>query len=58
MKVIQHIQSTMTPSEPPVNVTYYSGDSLAQAMGAVAQAMTDVERPDAWFKVLAITVEF
>ncbi len=57
MKVIQTIQSTSLDGNEPVEVCFYTGDSVAQAMGAMAQAVADLERPDRWFRILSVRLE-
>ena len=44
------IQTTMldddgSPTDPPVDVSYYTGDSLPLALAALLSAATDGERP-------------
>lgn len=61
MKVIQTIQSTnllgSTPPNEPVEVIYYSGDCLSDAMSAVVMAMADVAKPDRHYSILSVHFE-
>lgn len=61
MKVIQTIQSTdpfdTGTVEPPKEVVYYQGDSLAQAITSAAAAIAGAEHDDAFFRVLAVRID-
>jgi hypothetical protein len=49
--------SAGTPAEEAVDITYYSGDSLAQALSAMAQATAEIERADTLYRVNSVRVE-
>jgi hypothetical protein len=53
MRVIQ----TITGSET-VEVSWYSGDSLAQAISAAASAAAQSEEVDRFFTVTSVRIEF
>lgn len=57
MKVIQTIQSIEEGATGPHEITFYSGDSLAQAMAALANCASDMERPERFYRVLAVRLE-
>jgi hypothetical protein len=46
-----------TPEEEAVDIKYYSGDSLAQAMSALATAAAELERDDTWYRVNSVRME-
>lgn len=61
MKVIQTIQSTdpfgTGAVEPPAEVVYYTGDSLAQAMSAMVDAAASSEdNSGKFYRVLSVNL--
>ena len=46
-----------TPAEEAVDINYYTGDSLAQAMSALAQATAEIERTDTLYRVNSVRLE-
>lgn len=57
MKVIQNITGKSATGST-VDVTFYSGDSLAVAIGALAQAASQVEENDTWFTINSVRIDF
>jgi hypothetical protein len=49
--------SAGTPAEEAVDITYYRGDSLLQAVSAMAQAAAEIERPDTLYRVNTVRLE-
>lgn len=58
MTVTQTIQSTQPGVHEPVDMNYYRGDSLAQAMSAMASAAADHDNDSQWVRVLSVTLTF
>lgn len=59
-RVIKNITGKLslnTPAEEAVDITYYSGDSLVQALGALAQAAAEIERYDTLYRVNGVRLE-
>lgn len=43
-----------TPDEQSVDIVFYTGDSLTQAISALAMAAAEVERDDTWYRVNSV----
>lgn len=58
--VVKNVTGRMSlggPEESAVDIQFYSGDSLAQAMSALAMAAVEVERDDTWYRVNSVRME-
>jgi hypothetical protein len=56
MRVIQNITGLSDTGET-IDVDYYTGDSLAQAMNAMVMAAAASESRDKWYKVNSVRLE-
>ncbi len=56
-KNITGMLSAGTPDEQAVDIKYYEGDSLAQALAALSQAGAEVERTDTLYRVNSVRME-
>jgi hypothetical protein len=59
-RVIKNITGKLsagTPAEEAVDVTYYTGDSLAQALSALTTAAAEIERTDTLYRVNNVRLE-
>ena len=55
-KVFQNITGN-SPTGETIDVNWYNGDSLAQAITAMAGAASDAERPDPWYTINSVRLE-
>ena len=55
-KVVQTIQSREIDNNAPVEVSFYTGRSLAQAMSAMGSAAADCQDEDKYYTVLSVAM--